>query len=44
MINDKAVKVIKIVFNSLFSRYQNNIVKLIKDSEFVLDYILFFAL
>ena len=44
MINDKAVKVIKIVFNSLLSRYQNNIVKLIKDSEFVLDYILFFVL
>ena len=38
MINDIADEVIKVLFNSLKSRYQNNL-ELMKGSEFVFDYI-----
>ena len=38
MINDKADKVIKIIFKLLLSRYQIRIEKSIKGSDFVFDY------
>ena len=39
MINDKADEVIKKRFKSLLKRYQNNLEKLMKGSEFVFDYV-----
>ena len=39
MINDKAFKVTKSLFKSLFYRYQNNSEKSMKDSEFVFNYV-----
>ena len=38
MINDEADEVIEEIFKSLYNRYQNNLEKLMKSSEFVFDY------
>ena len=37
MINDKADEVIEELLESLQNRYQNNLEKLMKDSEFVIN-------
>ena len=37
MINDEADEVTEEVFKSLFNKYQNNLEKLMKGSEFVFD-------
>ena len=37
MINDKADEVIEELLESLRNRYQNNLEKLMKDSEFVIN-------
>ena len=39
MINDKADEVAEEMFESLRNRYQNNLEKLMKGSEFVFDYV-----
>ena len=39
MINNKADEVIEVLFKSLPNRYQNNLEKLMKGSEFVFDYV-----
>ena len=39
MINGTVGKVIKNFFESILNRYQNNLEKLMKDSEFVFDYV-----
>ena len=39
MMNDEANEVIKELFKSLQSRYQNNLEKLMNSSEFLLDYV-----
>ena len=39
MINDKADEIIKKLLKSLLNRHQNNLEKLMKDSEFVFDYV-----
>ena len=44
MINDDADEVIEELFKSLQNRYQNNLEKSMKDSEFVFDKVHFFVL
>ena len=39
MINDKKDEFGKELFESLHNRYQNNLEKLMKDCEFVFDYV-----
>ena len=39
MINNKVDEVIEELFKSLPNRYQNNLEKLMKGSEFVFDYV-----
>ena len=39
MINDERVEVIEKLFKSILNRYQNNLDKSIKSSEFVFDYV-----
>ena len=39
MINVKAEEVVEELFESLCNRYENNLEKLMKDSEFVFDYV-----
>ena len=39
MINDKEDEFGKELFESLHNRYQNNLEKLMKDCEFVFDYV-----
>ena len=39
MMNDEADEVIEKLFKSLQNRYQNNLEKLMKGSEFVFDYV-----
>ena len=42
MINDEADEVIEELFKSLLNRYQHNLEKLMKGSEFVFDYVQLF--
>ena len=39
MINDKENEFVKELFESLYNRYQNNLEKLMKGSDFVFDYV-----
>ena len=39
MINDKTGEIVKELFEQLLNRHQNNLEKLMKDSEFVFDYV-----
>ena len=39
MINVKADEVVEELFESLCNRYENNLEKLMKDSDFVFDYV-----
>ena len=39
MINDKAHELVEELFESLLNRYQNNLEKPMKGSEFVFDYV-----
>ena len=39
IINDEADEFIEELFKSLYNRYQNNLEKLMKGSDFVFDYV-----